>query len=78
MAGKSVNIVGMPLWWSPGAFWLTWFNYTYISNYMPIKMWNEITYPFPNFNGCTVEVWKGISNFLPHFIMDVITYQFGD
>ena len=20
-------------------------------------MWDEITYPFPNFNGCTIEVW---------------------
>ena len=26
---------------------------------------------FPNFN--TVEVWEWISNFIPHFIMDVIT-----
>ena len=20
-------------------------------------MWDDITYPIPNFNGCTVEVW---------------------
>ena len=26
------------------------------SNHMPSKMWDEITYPFLNFNGCTVEV----------------------
>ena len=26
----------------------------------------EITYPFPNFNGCTVEVWEMKSNFIPH------------
>ena len=26
----------------------------WISNYMPIKVWDEITYPFPNFNGCTI------------------------
>ena len=25
-----------------------------------------ITYPFPNFNGCTVEVWEWTSNFIPH------------
>ena len=25
----------------------------------------QITYPFPNFNGCTVEVWEWISNFIP-------------
>ena len=30
-------------------------------------MWDEITYPLPNFNGCTVEVWELISNFTPHF-----------
>ena len=28
----------------------------WISNYMPSKVWDEITYPFLNFNGCTVEV----------------------
>ena len=44
------------------------------SNYMPSKVLDEITYPFPNFNGATVEVWESISNFTPHFIMDVIIY----
>ena len=33
-----------------------------------------MTCPFPNFNGATVEVWKWISKFIPHFMMDVITY----
>ena len=28
----------------------------WVSNYMPGKMWDEITYPFLNFNGCTIEV----------------------
>ena len=28
----------------------------WISNHMPSKAWYEITYPFLNFNGCTVEV----------------------
>ena len=37
-------------------------------------MWDEITYPFPNVNDATVEVWEWISNFILHFIMDVITY----
>ena len=35
---------------------------------------DEITYPFPNFNGCTIEVQTWISNFIPHLIMDVIAY----
>ena len=29
---------------------------------------------YPNFNGCTVEVWEWISNFIPHFLGHVITY----
>ena len=47
---------------------------TWISNYTHREVWNDIAYPFPNFNGYTVEVWKWISNFIPHFIMDAITY----
>ena len=42
---------------------------TWISNHMPSKVWGEITYPFPNLNGFTVEVWECRSNFIPHFIM---------
>ena len=38
----------------------------WISKYMPGKVWDEITYAFPNFN------W--ISDFIPCFMMDVITY----
>ena len=28
----------------------------WISNHVHYKLWDEITYPFLNFNGCTVEV----------------------
>ena len=45
---------------------------------MPNNVWDEITYPFPNLNGCTVEVWEWIGIFIPHFIMDVITYPYWD
>ena len=45
----------------------------WISNYVHYKVWDETTYAFPNFNGCTVEVWECISNFIWRFIMDVIT-----
>ena len=37
----------------------------------------EITYPFPNFNGYTVEVWERISNITPHFITNAITSIMG-
>ena len=32
---------------------------------------------FPNFNGCTVEVCEWVSNFIPNFTMDIITYPWG-
>ena len=47
----------------------------WIRNYMSSKEWGEITYPFPNFNGGTVEVWEWISNFIPHFTVNVIFIQ---
>ena len=28
-------------------------------NYMPGKVWGEITYPFLNFNGCTLKFRNG-------------------
>ena len=40
---------------------------TCISNYMPSKVRDKFTYPLPNFNVCTVEVWEWIRNFIPHF-----------
>ena len=39
---------------------------------MPGKVWDEITYPFLNFNGCIIEVQEWTSNFISHFIIDVI------
>ena len=46
----------------------------WLSSHMPSEVWDEITYPFPNFNGGTFEVWEWISNFLPHFTGHVIIY----
>ena len=45
---------------------------------MPSKVWDEIIYPFPNFNGCSIEVWEWISNFITHIVIDVITYSCWD
>ena len=39
----------------------------WISYHMRIRVRGEITYPFPNFNGCTAEVWEWISKF--HLIL---------
>ena len=64
-------IVSIALTWLLGALSLIWFNLipAWISNHIHYKVWDEITYSFPNFNGCTVEVWERINNFNPHFIM---------
>ena len=52
---------------------LTWIP-AFISNNVSSGVWDEIIFPFPNFNSCIVKVWKWINNFIPYFIMDVITY----
>ena len=41
---------------------------------MPSNVRDEITYPFLNSNGATVEVWEWISNCTPHSTMDMIIY----
>ena len=37
----------------------------WISNHISVKCGVEITYPFSNLNGCTIEVWEWI-HFLSH------------
>ena len=51
---------------------------TWISSSIWYKMWIEITYPFSNFKGATVEVWEWISNFIPHFSWHVIACPYWD
>ena len=46
-----------------------------ISSHMPCKVWDAITYLFPNFNSSLTEVSQRINYLIPRFIMDVITYQ---
>ena len=58
-----------------GQLLLTWINFNLSMDHMISKVLGEINYPFPNFNGCTVEVWEWISNFIPHFIMEAIAYK---
>ena len=43
-----------------GGLSLTWINFNLSLGkwYHPLKVWDEITYLFPNFNGYTVEVWE--------------------
>ena len=41
----------------------------WISNHMPSKMWDEVTFPIPNFDGCIIEVLELINDFVPYFRM---------
>ena len=50
----------------------------WISNHMPIKVWDEVTYPFPICPQLHVEVWEWVSDFIPYFIKDVIAYTCWD
>ena len=50
----------------------------WISNCIHYKVWDEITYPFSNFNGATVEVWEWISNSIRHLTGHIITYSCAD
>ena len=54
-----------------GALLLTWiiFNPGMLSNRTLNKVWDEITYLFPNFNGYTTEVWEQVIDLIPHLMM---------
>ena len=47
----------------------------WINHYICYKVGDEITYPTPNFNGATTEVWEWTSNFIPYFTGYVITHS---
>ena len=61
---------------------LTWFTLTlilaWLRNYTNNKVLNKITYPFPNFNGATVDVWEWICTFIKYSTGHVITYPWWD
>ena len=64
--------------WIQGPILLTWIDDSpaCVSNHIHYEVWNTITYLFPNFNGCTIEIWELIlllSNFNPRFTGHVIT-----
>ena len=52
------------------------FIWAWISNYLHCKLWDEISYPFPNFHSpsCTVEVHERVNHFVSRFTRYVITY----
>ena len=60
-------------------YWhLTFLIPAWISNYNHYKVWDEITYAFPNLNSVTVEVCEWINNLISQFTGHVITYPCWD
>ena len=53
---------------------MDWYYLAWMGNHMSNKVWDGITYTFPNCNCCTVKVLELISNFILNVVMDVITY----
>ena len=55
-----------------GSLLLTRINFTltWIINYTHYEMLDETTYPFPNFNGATIEVWESRGN-LSHICLSM-------
>ena len=42
------------------------------------KVWDEITYPFSNFNDAVIQVWEWVSSFIANFTGHVVTYPCWD
>ena len=55
--------------YTSGAHFINWINF----NNHGVK--DEINFPFPNFNGCTVEFCEAIKQFYYTLMMDQITYE---
>ena len=77
------NIKFMTSSWIPipvATFYWHWLSLipSCVTDHIHGKLWDGIIYSFLNFNGCTVEVSEWISNFIPRFIMDVITFPCWD
>ena len=41
----------------------------WINKYIYYKEWDEITKPFTNFTGATVEVWEWMIDFIAHLLI---------
>ena len=74
----SVVVTFGSLWYHDRKLYINSFIPAWISNHIHYKLWDEITYPFSNFNGCTVDVWELINNFIPQFAVWVIIYPCWD
>ena len=53
-------------------------QYFMVVNIIHHEMWDEIIYPLPKFNDAAVEIWKWISNFIPHLTHCGLVTPYGD
>ena len=44
----------------------------WINNHIHQKLFDEITYPFPIFNGAVVDICEWINNLITHFVWSLI------
>ena len=78
---RASNTANVFIWWRHHGLLcclcLTWVHPkipAWISNYINCNVCEEITSPFPNFNGAAVEVWEWINNVVLYFAGYVIAY----
>ena len=56
-----------------GQYWFVFCEMLFSSCIKNVDL-HGITYSFPNFNGCTIEVWEWISNYILNFTGHMISY----
>ena len=72
-AQKASDAENVSIWWRHHEHGLI-LILAWISTRMASKVWDEITYPSQTSTVHTVDVWEWMSNFIPHFIIDVIIH----
>ena len=68
---RKILVLGWPS--GPPLLHCIYFNPSLDKQFLPYRVRDEITHPFPIFNGGTVDVWDWICNLIPHFTEHVIT-----
>ena len=73
----SKSYVILTIWW-PRSGVMIYQIVTGVTSNVGVPSTHLVIHPFPNLKGYTVEVWEWISNFIPRFIKDVVTYSCRD
>ena len=78
--GPHVGPMNFAIWKPKDPFYLHGLTVisAWISGHIHNKVWDEITYPSPNVNSCTIEVWEWKTNLILHSTGHVITHPCWD